>query len=595
MFTNIISREDESIQSLRLMTTTASTPATPGPSTPTAKTVPLTRAKIVVYDEDEGTSIDPPARPSSTPFPQQELLEGDIQCTSRSSKWSEDAPANGLKRRYEADQRIEIDMHDTISTEVIGPEFSPLCNLPIEIHEHILDYLFGFRNSASGTAKSQSGRSKSLRNWSNALRHARRREVSDLALVSEKWRHLIQDRLYRHIKIKATRESVDGAALWFLQNPHLCPYVKHIEYWFPVFQQKPLNDRNLRMPSATRPATVPTVGLVEEPTSTLLYQSPSNNCALEEVFRFTQLTFSEACVLTLEGGDRKKPPKVRHFSKTTDFQSLPVLGSICTLVCKGQWNLIRTYEDFKTIVTALPNLSEWHGAYAKPKSKSYLSMGIIFPNLPYHLTNVNICLENDFRREVVAPAFFRKVAAQSHFCLEMAKAMPALEHFQYTGRVCRSFFDMAATRSNSRTSRLKTIELVVKNICRPCLQWNDGSGSGITDKAFIHAFEALVHSGIRSLDSLTAVESLGIKFIDLDSTFPSWNPYFQLEKNRCTGLWSDQIIDTLARTRPSAVYLGKSDLAKGAPLVNISPSAKSRPLSIKVSEYLGLPSGITIT
>jgi hypothetical protein len=510
MFTDPVSREEEPSQTLRLMTT-ASTPAT-GPSTPTAlRTIPLDQLKVVDDEEDEFV---PPARPSSTPFPQQELLEGDIQCIPRGGELDFQIVANGLKRRYESDHSVDsaIGYDPTVSLK------HTLFNLPIEIHECILDYLFGFRNSASASARTPSGKSKALRNWSNALRHARRREVSDLALVSEKWRHLIQDRLYRHIKIKATRESVDQATLWFLRNPRLCPYVKHIEFWFPVFQQKPTNDRTFRMPtSPDRPALISTLGLAEEPVASLVYQSPSNNCTLEEVFRFAQLTFPEACVLTLEGGDRKKPPKVQNFSGRSDFQSLPVLETINTLVCKGMWNIIRENVDFQTIVAALPNLNEWNGSFSKPKSKSYLCMATILPKLPCHLTNVNLCLENDFRREAVSPAFFRKVTLKTHFCVDLGKAMPALEHFQYTGRVCRSFFDFAAALSNTRTSRLKSIDLVVKNVCRPNFQWNDGSG--ITDMAFIRAFEALVHSGIRALDRLLALETLKIRFIDLGECF----------------------------------------------------------------------------
>jgi hypothetical protein len=515
MFTETIPREEEAGQTLRLMTT-ASTPATPGPSTPTAlRTIPLDQLKVI-DDEEEG--IVPPARPSSTPFPQQESLEGDILCVPRANDSNPQGAANILKRRYDPDQWSDSDLSDLSSPPVPASKSPPLCDLPMEIHERILDYLFGFRNSASVIAKERSGESKVLRNWSNQLRHARRREVSDLALVSEQWRHLVQDRLYRHIKIKATRESINQASLWFLCNRRLCPYVKNIEFWFPVFESKPLNDRNLRLPSTTtRPSIGTTFGLTEEPANPLVYQAPHNNCSIEEVFRFTQLTFGEACVLTLEGGDRKKPPKVRHFLKDLPSQSLPVLETIKTLVCKGQWNLIRANDDFQDIVAALPNLTEWHGSYAKPKSKSYLSMATILPNLPHHLTNVNLCLENDFRREAVAPAFFRKVALRAHFCVEMAKAMPALEHFQYTGRVCRSFFDVAATLSDVRTSRLRSIELIVKNICRPSFQWNDGSG--ITDMAFIHAFEALVHSGVRALDRLPALESLKIKFIDLGKPF----------------------------------------------------------------------------
>jgi hypothetical protein len=71
-----------------------------------------------------------------------------------------------------------------------------LFDLPTEIHEGILDCLFGVRSSAS----SQSQDSRALRGWSTALRHPRRRELANLALVHGIWRHLIQERLYRHSK-----------------------------------------------------------------------------------------------------------------------------------------------------------------------------------------------------------------------------------------------------------------------------------------------------------------------------------------------------------------------------------------------------------
>src|ERR1700710_1270956 len=142
MFTNTVSREDESGQTLRLMTT-ASTPATPGPSTPTAiRTIPLSQLKVV-DDEEEG--IVPPARPSSTPFPQQELLEGDIQCVPRANDLDSKIASNGLNRRYMTDQSIDLDIPDPTKNPIHGSKYSPLCNLPIEIHECILDYLFGFR------------------------------------------------------------------------------------------------------------------------------------------------------------------------------------------------------------------------------------------------------------------------------------------------------------------------------------------------------------------------------------------------------------------------------------------------------------------
>ncbi|KAH8816475.1 hypothetical protein F5884DRAFT_668023 [Xylogone sp. PMI_703] len=558
--------------------TTASTPASPGPSTPTT-TGSLDHIKT-------NESITPPARPSSTPFPTQEQLDCQIR---------------GITRTDDMDytQRLDASLSPT-STITCSP--STFYDLPVEINECILDHLFGVRGSI--TARSTSlGKSKALRNWSTVLRHCRRREVSELALVSSKWRQLVQERLYRHLKIKGTRESVHQAVSWFTDHPHLCEYVRHIEIWFPVFQQQTivvdqdfhnhstLIDRSTLIRSLAQPA-----GDLE---TIVYYQSPSNNCTLEEIFHFIKLTFAKASILTLEGGERKKPPMVRHFIDHERTKSLPVLESIETLVCKGQWNLIRSNEDFQTIAGALPRLSEWHGSYAKPKSKSYLSMATILPCLPLNLTHLNICLEGDYRREAVSPSFVRKIQQKTHFCVDMAKSIPTLEHLTYTGRVCHSFFDFASKLSSVRTTRLKTVDLVVKNCCRPNFQWNDGSG--ITDLAFIQAFEALVTAGVKSLNTLAKVEFLRIRFIDLDSQVPPLNPYFQLEHNQCTGLWSETIVDHLARVRPHAAYLeSDSDseiiLDKNGRLWSGPPSFKARPTSIKVSSYLQLSvSGITIT
>lgn len=479
--------------------TTASTPATPGPSTPTTvRAFPLDLGKSSDVEED----IVPPDRPKSTPFPQQDIIEGDIQCSLRQ---------NGSERQ---DDDLQVQSVEAAQSSSLN---SAMSDLPTEIHEQILDHLFGVRSSA--TSKTSAGKSKALRGWGTALRHSRRREVSELALVSSKWRELIQDRLYRHLKIKGTRESVEQAMYWFCIHPHLKSYVKHIEIWFPVFQQKnPAFDRTLRIPQTTpdRSTLIRSVSNLADTGNIISYQSPSNNCTLEEIFSFVQMTFTEACILTLEGGERKKPPMVRHFVND-EVESLPRLDRIRTLVCKGQWNIVRSDEDFQNIAAALPNLNEWHGSYAKPKSKSYLSMATILPSLPQHLTHLNICLEADYRREAVSPLFFKKVTAKTHFCLELGKAIPTLEHLVYTGRVCSSFFESAAQLSNARTSRLKSVDLVIKNICRPNFLWNDGSG--ITDMAFILSFESLVMAGVKALDKLAALELLRIRFIDL-GTFP---------------------------------------------------------------------------
>lgn len=598
MDTNTHSRIDEQHANLILtpIMTTASTPATPGPSTPTTvRTLPLNELKVDDFEEE----IIPPERPQSTPFPHQDLMEGDMHCASRTG---------------ETDVFLDVPLRPF---EFQQGQFSTslLCALPTEIHECILDHLFGVRASAS--SRTAAGKMKILRSWGTVLRHSRRREVSELALVSKQWRDLIQDRLYRHLKIKGTRESVELATDYFFQHPHLCGHVKHIEIWFPVFQQKtPSFDRTIRVPSITpdRVALVRFGNVAQDVGNTVTYQSPSNNCTLDEIFRFIQMTFAEACILTLEGGDRKKPPMVQQFrNSTTRF--LPTITSVKTLVCKGQWNLIRSNDDFQNIAAALPNMIEWHGSYAKPKSKSYISMASILPKLPLHLTHLNLCLEADYRREAICPVFFKKVGQNVHFCMEMSKAIPTLEHLQYTGRICHCLFENGAKLSNPRTTRLKSVDLVVKNVCRPSYLWNDGSG--VTDMAFILAFESLVLAAVKSLDRLKQLEFLRIRFIDLggsdfaslcsftdlctDSQIPALNPYFQIEDRKVTGIWSDAIVENLARTKPSATFVEKSEsltdpsLKRDVTMLGFGTYQKTRPLSIKVANYASITSvGISI-
>ncbi|KAL2061431.1 hypothetical protein VTL71DRAFT_7704 [Oculimacula yallundae] len=566
--------------------TTASTPATPGPSTPTnVRSIPLDQLK----DDGVEEGIVPPTRPKSTPFPHQDLIDGTIQRS---------------QRLLDSDSLLPLDSDLSYSYAAQYPprttSKSPLVDLPIEIHECILDHLFGQRTSASSRTAA-AGNTKILRGWGTALRHSRRREVSELALVSKRWRELIQDRLYRHLKIKGTRESVNMASLWFVKHQHLCCYVKHIEFWFPVFQQKnPAFDRTHRIPSTTpdRSPVHRALGSIADTDRAITYQSPSNNCTLEEVFRFVQMTFSEACILTLEGGERKKPPQVQHYEGGTT-RVLPMINTIRTLVCKGQWNIIRSDDDFQNLAAALPNLTEWHASYAKPKSKSYISMATILPKLPQTLTHLNVCLEADYRREAVSPMFVKKVAGVTHLCAEMAKAIPTLEHLSYTGRICWSFFDQAAKLSDPRTSRLKSVDIVVKNVCRPLGIWNDGSG--ITDAAFIAAFEKLVIYGAKSLNRLSSLQFLRIRFLDLESQVPALNPYFQLQNRQCTGLWSEAIIDALTEARPTATFTEKPDDLcdfefKDGQLRPPALFSKTKPLSIKVSSYLTLSrnDGITI-
>ncbi|KAK1255127.1 hypothetical protein MKX08_009122 [Trichoderma sp. CBMAI-0020] len=567
-----------SLMTTSLVTTflnTTSSPVSPGPSSPS-------------FQMAKSTSFVPPARPSSTPFPHFETRNPQISCLE------------------EQESGLDVSGWDRSSTEPIdGASGSPPARhfeqLPTEVHEAILDHIFGY--CVSATSRSTMRISSLTRGWSTALRHSRRRELTALALVNRVWRVLVQQRLFRHIKLKATLDSINNAMEFLVQQQHLSAYIKHIEIWFPVFQPTygPL--------ALTNTLTLPTV--TTDGLTNATYTLPGNNCTLEQVFQFVAAALPETKVLTLEGGERRKAPRVVHFNmrnpglaaeeeeeEEEDKQFLH-LASVRTLVTKGQWNLMRDKDDFRVIMKALPNLEEWQGSYSKPKSKSYITASDFLPLLPNHVTNLSLCMESDYRREGVMPAFYYKVAQKAHLCSSLAFVLPSLEHFAYTGRICHHAFDVASRLADPLTTKLKSVDITVKNCCRRAFSFHD-SGSGIQDMAFIEAFEKLVLSAVRSMEKFKRLEYLRIRFVDLDSVLPPLNPFFLMQNGKCTGVWSEQIIAEMNRVRPETSFPGLSDTfgnivySKDGRMIIAPEPSRSRITSLKLSNYRSLATRITI-
>ena len=85
------------------------------------------------------------------------------------------------------------------------PRSVRLTELPVEVQEGVIDHLAGH---LIGITPASAVTTSGSRNWSTAMRHPRRKQLSDLALVSKTWRALIQERLYRHSML-----------LWFALKP----------------------------------------------------------------------------------------------------------------------------------------------------------------------------------------------------------------------------------------------------------------------------------------------------------------------------------------------------------------------------------------
>ncbi|KAI9739826.1 MAG: hypothetical protein M1834_006547 [Cirrosporium novae-zelandiae] len=483
------------------------------------------------------------------------------------------------------------------SEEISRRSVTTFNDLPAEIHEGILDHLFGVR---AATASSRTAGNSGQRGWNTILRHPRRKQLSDLALVNPLWRRLIQERLYRHIKVKGTIAELQEASEWFDLKPLLRTYVRHIEIWVPVWGNKTEHSHSLPT-SHIQTSSIVHHGVVtvfndRQTGSNTIYQQASHNASIEEIFDVVQDVFPDACVLTLEGGHCKKPPMIKHFkNQSTKWQWLPTLPNIRTFIMKGAWNIIRDDVDFLRLSAALPNLIEWHCTYAQPKSKAYKSMyDILDPkSLPNHLTHLNICLEGFYSKGAAKPNMWSKVYPKYHICRVLGDVTSSLEALTYTGRVCGCFFThaIAAARRNRNGSRLRSLDLVVKNCCRKnCIL---DEGTGITNWSFIQAFEALVVECVSSLAVLSELKDIRIRYIDLDAPCPLLNPYFQLKNNQCSGLWNADILALLPMVRPQAQYVELSDGleflqrdAEGRLSDTVFPH--TRPMGIKASSYAAI-------
>lgn len=440
-----------------------------------------------------------PTRPKSTPFLSPEQRSSSV-CCYRGSR-EQDAGSNSSGNPPSS--VVELPLKQA------APSPS-LSKLPVEVQEVILDHIFGYRVSAISCNNMR--KTQAARSLGTAMRHSRRREYTQLALVSRTWRILIQQRLYRHIKLKATIGEIEEAMIHFTMSDHLRDYVRHLEIWFPVF--KPAyglasQSRSLPLPMVT----------TEGGLTNAMYVLPSDNCALDETFDFIREVLPEVIILTLEGGDRRKSPQVSYFRNGSKDQGLklPTVPSVRTLITRGQWNLIRDEVDYSAFVAAFPSIKDWQGSFSKPKSKSYISTSKYLRTLPSTLAHLHLCLESDYRRESNMPQFYTKALAERHICRTLGAALPSLQTFTYTGRLCSCFFNVAVGKVQTADVPTMSVDVTLKNCCRNVSMYHD-SGSGVQDMGFIDAFEELVLSAVRSLEKLSKLKYLRIRFVDLGTS-----------------------------------------------------------------------------
>lgn len=299
------------------------------------------------------------------------------------------------------------------------------------------------------------------------------------------------------------------------------------------------------------------------------YQLSNHNATLEDIFRHVGSFFPDAKILTLEGGHCKKTPMIRHFQSEPlgqlENRRFQVLPNIETFVMRGSWNIMRGYQHWHNMSLALPNIREWNCAYAKPKLEGYKTIAKVLKDMPSTLYHVSISLEGLYNKNSSQSNWFNGEQNEGHVCRLLGDAAPRLSSLAFTGNVCANFFTnlRAASLDGSLDSKLQSLDIVVKTCCRekavdettPALD----DVAGIANMKFIESFETLVVSAIRSLDTLVDLKYLRIRVIDLDSVCALLNPYFQLQNDKCTGLWSEKILETLHEARPDTHFEELSD------------------------------------
>lgn len=471
-------------------------------------------------------------------------------------------------------------------------------DLPLEVRRRIIDYISGEMHSVAVT---------STYNLASSMRHPRRKAVSDLALVSSDWRELVQERIFRHIKIKGTRPGLSEAANFFSEHDHLAKYVRHIEVWVPVW-----GDRNTIDPSACLvdnglgppPPRNAFLELIADPRNIpathdtqIVFRRSLDSATLQEIFYLIWFFFPSTCIFTLEGGHCKKSNMIKQFRGLRyDNSHLPVLPQIRTFAMRGAWNIMRSYADWVLIQEALPNLQEWHCNYAKPRQEAYSTISEILPSFTSgQLRHVNISLDGMYSKDNNSMTLGSNGLSQTtvfppHVCEQLGQIAAQLESLSYTGKICSCFW--AATRDTQRKSpharkepRLKSLEIVVKSCCRQRVMSIDpetgetlmdelggvmADGAGITNLVFIRAFERLVLATVENLDMFPLLEHVRIRFIDLDSPCAQLNPYWQLCGGKLYGLWSEEILDALQRTwRGTVGRLDYHELGEGINIVGL--------------------------
>lgn len=468
----------------------------------------------------------------------------------------------------------------SLDTDSTRPESQKRPTNLLDLPEELLNRIF---DEILGTLRPVHSSTTATTSISQRMRHPRRHAVAELALISQDIRVLVQERIYRHIKIKATRDGLLESRGWFEAHPHLADSVRHIEYWIPIWGDRKTEEG---LPRPTRVTN--NRNELADGGNTTTNGPPSDNfklctysATLEQIFDHLGLLFQQSSILTVEGGHCRNSHMIKHF-KSNLFnpilaKRLRILPQIKVFAVKGAWNIMRTVEDWQTIQEALPAVVEWHCRYSKPRTEAYQMLNAIMLKLPSTIKRLEISLDSMFTKEEPILGSHRQLLAH-HLCEQLGSIAPRLESLSYTGKICECFWSAALStlmRDKSLICVWKKLDVVVKPCSRQRVYHHDpvtgytlvedvnnlsSEVGGITNLAFIAAFERLVAGAIAVLKHAPSLHSLRLRYVDLDSgACQPLNPYWSLDGGVVTGIWNDRLLDRLTQARPDLHYYSLED------------------------------------
>ena len=377
---------------------------------------------------------------------------------------------------------------------------------------------------------------------------------------------------------------------FFLSHPHLQGYVRHLQVIVPLWE------------TAAAEGIVPGYGSVlmsrgqdgivlrfNHPQSSThgiimdhqaehqqMFRPATKKASLAEIFAYAQALVPQLHALTIESANCKHPPQISFFrpggrgvvpSQPLENRikiaspvgpTLPTLPSVKALILQGAWNIIRNPKELELISNAIPNLNDIKCTYHTLKTSPYITMcDALHPRrLPLAIRHINLCLESSFSKTPDSLAKWKKVYPTYHICRTLGDTFPQLESLSYTGRLCGSLFSEAVRAAQNQQYEhicTKKIDIVVRNVCRDPKATNDATG--IQSWQFILAFEHLIKQAMRALAFYPRLDTLRIRFIDLDSPDQALNPSFHLERNLAWGFWSEQIAELFYAARPMGTLI----------------------------------------